>query len=170
MAIIDESFAWGECYISSPKNANGNLLNEAADNATNELSLFINKYEKLYLEAMFGADLAADMPEELIALIVDYDTKTSPIMNYVYYFYQRSKATVTTMAGEVKNQIINTAIASVQEKMKNAWNEMVDKNLKIHQTLYDTETLEYAIPLSYLNDIYPNIDTEADIFNYCLCV
>lgn len=171
MALIDESYFWGELELGNLfKNQNGNLLTEAGTKAVNELTLFINKYEPKYLEAMFGATLAAEMPAELIALVVNEETKTSPIANYVYYFIMKSKASVTTQAGVIKNTVINTQIASAWDKMASAWNEMVDTNLKIHQALYDTETLEYAEPLSYLNDIFPNIDVDANIFNYCLSV
>jgi hypothetical protein len=169
MAIIDDSYFWGELELGNLfKNQNGNLLTEAGNKSATELTMFINKYEKKYLIEMFGKTLANNMPSELIETIVDENAKTSPIANYVYYFIMQSKATVTTQAGVVKNTVVNTQIASVREKMMTAWNEMVQFNLSLHQDLYDTETLEYEVPLSYLNDIFENIDTDSNIFNYCL--
>lgn len=169
--LIDESYFWGELELGNLfKNTNGNLLSEAGNNASNELQMFITKYQKKYLTEMFGKTLANNLPTELIALIRDEDAKTSPIANYVYYFAMRNKASVTSPAGEIKNTIVNTALSSAVEKVKNAWNEMMQFNNKLHQELFDIETLEYETPLSYLNDIYEKIDSDSDIFNYCLIV
>lgn len=163
--LIDDTYFWGELELGNLfKNTNGNLLSEAGNNASNELQMFITKYQKKYLTEMFGKTLAANLPAELIALIRDEDAKTSPIANYVYFFAMRNKQSVTSKAGEVRNSVVNTQIETAGDKMKNAWFEMVQFNLALHQDLYDTETLEYETPLSYLNDIYPEIKENSSIF------
>ena len=169
--LIDETYFWGELEIDSlyKNQASGLVLTEAGNNASSELDKYIAKYQKYYLEQMFGETLAADLPAELIALIRDDQLKTSPIANCVYYFYMRSKQTQTTGAGEVKMDIVRTRMASSAEKMCRAWNEMVTLNRKIHEDLYEDETITVTIDsvvteLRYNDDIYPEICLSDNIF------
>lgn len=164
--IIDERYFWGEIKIAGIESAPlGTTQAIAINKKNNEFNKFIAKYQKKYLTEMFGSDLAAALPNELKELVYDEETLTSPIANYVYYFYQRANATQTTAAGEKKLTVVNTSVSSPASKMCLAWNEMVAENCKIHKDLYDIETLEYETPLSYLNDIYANVDFESNIFN-----
>ena len=52
-------------------------------------------------------------------------TKVSPIANYVYYFYVRSRNSDTAMVGEVRAKTENSYRITPAEKMVNAWNDMV---------------------------------------------
>lgn len=169
--LIDETYFWGELEIDGlfKNQASGLALIEAGNNSASELDKYITKYQKYYLEQMFGETLAADLPAELIALIRDEQLKTSPIANCVYYFYMRAKQTQTTAAGEVKMDIIRTRMASANEKMCRAWNEMVTSNRKIHEDLYEDETITVTVDdvettLTYLTDIYENICLSDNIF------
>lgn len=169
--LIDETYFWGELEIDGlfKNQASGLVLTEAGNKSASELDKYIAKYQKYYLEQMFGETLAADLPAELISLIRDEQLKTSPIANCVYYFYMRSNQTKTTGAGEVKMDIIRTRMASAAEKMCHAWNEMVVQNRKIHEDLYGDETITVTIndvetELSYNDDIYPEICLSDNIF------
>lgn len=169
--LIDDTYFWGELEIDGlfKNQASGLALMEAGNNSASELDKYIAKYQKYYLEQMFGETLAADLPAELIDLIRDEQLKTSPIANCVYYFYMRAKQTQTTAAGEVKMDIIRTRMASANEKMCRAWNEMVTANRKIHEDLYEDETITVTIDeedteLNYNDDIYPEICLSDNIF------
>lgn len=173
--LIDETYFWGELEIDSlyKNQASGLVLTEAGNNASSELDKYIAKYQKEYLEQMFGKTLAANLPAELIALIRDEQIKTSPIANCVYYFYIDDKKSKTTGAGEVKMDIIRTRVASSNEKMYKAWNEMYPKNKAIHDKLYENKTIDVTIngeivTLNYMDDIYPNIKVTANIFHPAL--
>lgn len=169
--LIDSSYFWGELEIDSlfTNQASGIPLTEAGNNSASELDRYIAKYQKYYLVQMFGETLAANLPSELIDLIRDEQLKTSPIANCVYYFYMRANQSKTTGAGEVKMDIIRTRAVSASEKMCRAWNEMVKLNRKIHEDLYNAETITVTIDdveteLNYLDDIYPEICPSDNIF------
>lgn len=173
--LIDSSYFWGELEIDSlfTNQASGIPLTEAGNNSASELDRYIAKYQKYYLEQMFGKTLAANLPSELIDLIRDEQLKTSQIANCVYYFYMRANQSKTTGAGEVKMDIIRTRIASANEKMCRAWNEMYPKNIDIHNKLYEDETIDVTIDgetvtLNYMDDIYQNIKITANIFHPAL--
>lgn len=169
--LIDSSYFWGELEIDSlfKNQASGIALLEAGGNSASELDRYIAKYQKYYLEQMFGETLAANLPSELIDLIRDEQLKTSQIANCVYYFYMRANQSKTTGAGEVKMDIIRTRAVSASEKMCRAWNEMVKLNRKIHEDLYNAGTITVTInnvetELNYLDDIYPEICPSGNIF------
>jgi len=169
--LIDSSYFWGELEIDSlfTNQASGIALKEAGGNSASELDRYIAKYQKYYLEQMFGETLAANLPSELIDLIRDEQLKTSPIANCVYYFYMRANQSKTTGAGEVKMDIVRTRAVSASEKMCRAWNEMVKLNRKIHEDLYNAETITVTIDdveteLNYLDDIYAEILLSDNIF------
>ena len=169
--LIDETYFWGELEIDGlfKNQASGIALMEAGGNASSELDRYIAKYQKEYLKQMFGETLAADLPAELIALIRDEQLKTSLITNCVYFYYMRANQSKTTGAGEVKMDIIRTRAVSAAEKMCRAWNEMVIANRKIHEKLFDDETITVTVDdeeteLNYLDDIYPEILLSDNIF------
>ena len=169
--LIDETYFWGELEIDGlfKNQASGLVLTEAGNNASSELDKYIAKYQKYYLEQMFGETLADDLPAKLIALIRDEQLKTSQIANCVYYFYMRANQTQTTGAGEVKMDIIRTRMSSANEKMCRVWNEMVTANRKIHEDLYEDKTITVTIDdiettLNYNDDIYPKICLSDNIF------
>lgn len=164
--LIDESYFWGELAIGGlNNNSSGTLLGEAGSNTSNELAMFISKYQNVYLTQMFGKDIAkADsLPAELKALIVNDTTKVSPIANCVYFFYLRAKESVHTASGTKVLTPQNVVFGNAFDKMKNAWNEMAMESLKIHEDLYNGD--ETLADIDYINEIYPNIDFSNDIFN-----
>ena len=169
--LIDATYFWGELEIDGlfTNQASGIALMEAGGNSASELDRYIAKYQKYYLEQMFGKPLAANLPAELIALIRDEQLKTSLITNCVYYFYMRANQSKTTGAGEVKMDIIRTRAISASEKMCRSWNEMVIANRKIHEKLFEDKTISIVVgeetqTLNYLDDICPEILLSDNIF------
>lgn len=168
--LIDSTYFIGERELGNLFSNSGRVLGEAASRTESELNWFIAKYQKDYLEQMFGKDLATDLPVELQALVIDNTNKLSPIADYVYYFIKRAKATTTTAMGEKKLNAPNTVISSDADKMFMAMSDCIAESIKIHNKLYLDETIMVTIDdeeteLNYLNDIYPNINTTSTIFN-----
>lgn len=168
--LIDSTYFIGERELGNLFNNSGRVLGEAGSKTETELNWFIAKYQKDYLEQMFGEDLAANLPEELKALVIDDTNKLSPIADYVYYFIKRSKASSTTAMGEKKLNAPNTVISGDADKGYMAMHDCITASCKIHKKLYDDETITVTIDgeetvLNYLNDIYPNIDFENNIFD-----
>ncbi len=152
--LIDKNYFWGALYIAD--------LSEAREAA--ELDRYIAKYQKEYIKRMFGAAYSVldELQEELADLVRDETTLTSPIANFVYFHYQRDKATVSTASGEKQINIQSTANVSPNEKIVRAWNDMVTANADIHSLLYDgTVTMD---GVDYMEDIYANITVTDDIF------
>lgn len=152
--LIDKNYFCGGLYIAD--------LSETREAA--ELDRYIAKYQKDYIKRMFGVVYSEldELPEELVALLRDETLLVSPIANYVYFQYQRDKATVTTGSGEKTVTIQNTSAMSPSEKFVKAWNEMVDMSGEIHLKLYDgTVTID---GVDYMEDIYANIKPTDSIF------
>jgi hypothetical protein len=170
--LIDQSFFIRNLKIQgNTENVSGTVLSEAANRSVAEIDQYIALYQKKYLEDMFGETLAANLPPELIALIVDDETKESPIANYVYYFYTRDKQTITPAAkGLNANNYYRTQITSVRDNAVFSWNEMVALNEKVHKKLYEDETITIFAEtddedvLSYLDDILPEVNITSRIF------
>ena len=143
--LIDKSYFWGDIEITG-------LFKPEMEA---KLDMMIAKYQKEYLKQMFGTYfLEHEMTDTFKNLLIDDELKTSPIANFVYYYWQRNNATFQTNAGVKTLNVQNTISVSPAEKMVSAWNQMVTWNEEIHSSLYDLETDEF----DYLNDIYPYID------------
>ena len=143
--LIDKSYFWGDIEITG-------LFKPEMEA---KLDMMIAKYQKEYLKQMFGTYfLEHEMTDTFKELLIDDELKTSPIANFVYFYWQRNNATFQTNAGVKTLNVQNTQTVSPAEKMVSAWNQMVTWNEEIHNSLYEFETDEF----DYLNDIYPYID------------
>lgn len=121
------------------------------------LNIFIEQYEPEFLSKSLGYALSQSLIEGIDVGSGDIEQKWldllngvqftntagrarkwigfasevfSPIAAYVYWYFQRDKATNTTGSGEVKAQNENSSTVSPANKMNNAWNEMV-KHLEV---------------------------------------
>lgn len=154
--LINKDYFWGITELTGMFKAD----TEA------ELNKFIAKYQKMYLKDMFADMFEDEIPEDLMKYLVNADTLESPIANYVYYHWQRVKATIQTNAGVKRVDTPNTLSVSPAQKMCDAWNEMVYINIQIHEYLSE---LEVTPELDYYNNIYPylNVDvvTHINVYN-----
>lgn len=144
--LIDKSYFWGELEITG-------LFKEETEA---ELNQFITKYQKKYIKEMFGNFFNDTLPESISSLLVDADTKISPIANYVYFYWQRAKASIQTNAGVKGLNTQNTITVSPAAKQQYAWNEMAYANTEVHETMFNMVTVEF----DYLNDIFPYFNTD----------
>ena len=123
-----------------------------------QLLTFINQYEPLFLEYVFGVQMAALVQGEIntpananLAKIVNGTTFTdwagrqqkwvglkntallSPVANYVYYQVQQVRDTSSTGIGEMMQQTENATRTNAGAKTTMAWNQMVDWLLKLDE-------------------------------------
>jgi hypothetical protein len=159
--LIDSSYFWGEIEIQGVfKNSVGTLMGEAGSAEAIKLNQYIKTFQRYYLDEMFFDGFEPNA--EIIELLRNDDLKTSPIANYVYFFYKRSNESFSAPSGEKQMQIINTQIAESRTKMRIAWDRMVDVNRALHQKMFDINTFG---DIDYLNDIHGNVDFSANVFN-----
>jgi hypothetical protein len=100
---------------------------------------FIDRYEPAFLAKLLGSELASELLTEYE--VIPHDEKWDlladrvrlPIAYYVYFYFQKNDATSSTGAGEVETEVENAVKSNVQYKMLNAWNTMVNMNLKFRE-------------------------------------
>jgi hypothetical protein len=126
-----------------------------------KLDLFISKREPEYLKTVLGFELYKAFNEGLEVDPIatkwtdlrdgaDYtdasgllqhwdgfvnDELSSPIANYVYYWFTRDNASKTTATAEKEDKTEGTVNVGPAMKQARAWNEMVCMNYKLHQFL-----------------------------------
>ena len=130
-----------------------NIAQLGQKSVQDKLTVFINKYEPQLLTDVLGyafyksfkTAIDGDNPESKWIDLRDgaeFDDcngiakkwtgfknteKQSPIANLVYYWWQRDAVTATAGMGEIIPQGENSGRTSPYEKMRRAWNEMVDQ-------------------------------------------
>lgn len=121
-----------------------------------QLTNFITKYEPRYLKAIFGQEFYELLIAGLAAQDADYegirdgatftdrngkvrewlglaDVGVSPIANYVYYHVMKYNVSQTQGIGESMSAVENGTRATSAIKMVEAWNQMVEWNLMLHE-------------------------------------
>jgi len=167
---IDKTYFWGENKITG--------LTAVDTKLEIELNMYIAKYQPIYFKKMFGME---EVPAELLALVIDTTLKLSPLANFVFYFWQKANITTATNTGMKTLVQQNTVDQSPIPNMVTQWNDMVYKNIDIHNYLLEQKTLEIApieavaevldpptpaveavagYTLTFKTDILPNV-------NYC---
>ena len=160
--LIDDSYFWGERHLPKLKNTESVTLSQAAQNMSSEIDMYIAKYQKYYLEAMFGEDIAADLPDDIAEMLYDEETKASPIADCVYFkVMAEQNSGVMLPTGNKTIAIQNNQITNPTPKMVQAWNEMVRFNLNLHKKLYELETIG---DINWQTDINEVIDGKHEIF------
>ena len=130
--------------------ANINIPNSGDASIASTINWFIQKYETRFLQNALGYPLykaylatpSAARFQDILngkeytdwngrttkwdGLVINLsDTqKTSPIANYVYYWYTRNNITQSTGVAEVIASSENATTVSPRKKMASAWNEM----------------------------------------------
>lgn len=148
MAIIDSSFFILDCFVAQ----------RGQPAVVENLNLHISRYEPRFFGELLGLDLynafkaglavvSPATPEQrwidlrdgkqyvdpagkqvVFEGLGNSTTKVSPAANYIYYWYQRGKASTTTGSGEVLPYLENGIRFSPANKMVQAWGEMVRMN------------------------------------------
>jgi len=141
---IDKTYFWGENKITGLTGTTDTALAQVA-----ELNDFISKYQPIYFKKMFGM---VEIPAELLALVIDTTLKLSPLANFVFYYWQKANINTPTNTGMKTLVQQNTVDQSPIPNMVTQWNEMVNKNIDVHNYLLEQETLEIA-PIEAVSEV-----------------
>lgn len=98
---------------------------------------YIDRYEQEYLDYFFGAENATiiedDRDNPKYKYIVDIlSGVNSPIACYVFYQFQTDNVMIATQKGDARIAVENATLSTNTYRMRLAWNEMVDKNIKMY--------------------------------------
>jgi len=139
-----------ELPLSLTQAENGTPSDGAIDDFMSRLDQQIAKHQKKLLIKLFGSDI---IPESVLELIVDENTLTSPIANYVYCNVITAYQSNSTDSGEKIHSAETSISISVKNKMDEAWNDMVEMLGDIRESLYNNG-LEAIYPTDYNSEIY----------------
>ena len=126
--IIDSTyFEKDPIYISGIANRKDDKPATLAQTLIDSANSYIAIYEPIFLRNLLGEALAATVEQnpEVVALLRNETTKTSPIANYVYFYWLRTHTTVGTPAGEKVQRGEYSDEASPRIRAVEVWNDMV---------------------------------------------
>ena len=154
--IIDISyFERGFLVITGISATGTGVAVQVARSKKDNINYFIAEYEPKYLRLLLGEKLANtfmdeitkdvhdskwdDLKNKLISSVTIGTTvyKSSPIADYIYFYYQRNEITDTTTTGEYDAPQLQT----IRNKQINAWNDMVEKSLTFFDWMEDNLTV-----------------------------
>ena len=140
--IIDHTYFKGELYLPNLKlnDSVGHASNALQTVGENDLSWYMEKYEREFLIRLLGTSLYKSFIDGLNeatplriwldlrdAMTIQTDNyKLSPIANYVYFFVSRRGRTQTGIQGESRGTMSYAEIAEDSDKLTKAWNDMCD--------------------------------------------
>lgn len=157
MPLIDTTYFFGDLSIAQ-------ITNEAVETS---VQLLIKQREPELLIDLFGYELyknylagvATEQKYKDVRDGKEYTTRAgklakwrglknstlsqSLIANYVYYWYLRDQASVTTGTGEKTAKAQNASNASPRVKMARAWNQMVKWNWELVEFLLSNDYPEF---------------------------
>jgi hypothetical protein len=162
MPLIDTSYFYGDLSIAQ-------ITNEAVEA---NVQRFIKQYEPELLADLLGYELYKNYLAG-VATVQKYkdirdgkeytnragklakwrglknnSISQSLIANYVYYWYLRNEASITTGTGEKTANAQNASNASPRVKMTRAWNQMAKWNMELVEFLVSNQT-DYPEFISY---------------------
>lgn len=110
---------------------------DAAERIINDITAYIKKYEPRYLRMLLGPQYQAilDADKTIKAMLVDPNTGTSVIADYVYFYYLRDFSTANTMAGEKIKIADNSERSTAAFRLVTLWNEMVRESICIVKSI-----------------------------------
>ena len=150
--IIDNSYFWGglKLYLPSSKVGNAAALSTIFND---ELTLFVKKYENQFLKNIFGEQEY----EPYRSFLIDPEFKTSPIANYVFYYYFMSKDTDVDASGTYKHDRESGSVISNTSRAIPVWNEMIKMLLPLFDKLMDDGMEIQAGWSEFLNDDFSGV-------------
>lgn len=144
--IIDHTFFQSGLLLIKGITMSEVVPSLTGDAITEDLTWYIARYEREYLERLLGESMAFEFIEYLDSesepvdkwenlkshLVIDMGktVKLCPAANYVYYYYLRAHQSDATSTG-VKVDDDDGKLVSASQKMVDAWNDMVRLNRKV---------------------------------------
>lgn len=160
MSLIDSTFFIRELTIAQLGQADGNealfnlmlekyeplFLRQALGYEFSQLMLN-NQTEQRFVDLLEGAEYTYKSVKYYWQGLVNDTLKTSPIANFVFYWFVRSQYEQQVGAGTMKPLSENATIVAPEYSMIFAWNEMVDYIHQMRNFLYVNSATypEYSI-------------------------
>ncbi len=126
--IIDSTyFEKDPIYVAGIGNRKDDKPTPLAQSLIDSVNSYIAIYEPRFLRNLLGEVLAAtaEKNSQIVALLRNETAKTSPIANYVYFYWLRTHTTVGTPAGEKVQRGEYSDEASPRIRAVELWNDMV---------------------------------------------
>jgi hypothetical protein len=167
MLTIDSTYFWGTLQLhfadfSEPDGSEGLAAAVATTTRQKEVDLYISKYERKACELIMGKGIAdeylkwkgsteeepyeGDIPtsvlEALDATLIDTESKTSPIANYIWLIVTEDTINTETARGAVVEKIGEGKRVSNSTKAVRVWNEFVEGAIKVREFIHETEELD----------------------------
>jgi hypothetical protein len=171
MTLIDSTYFVGELSLPAILEDSGKTGSDAVMERikNRRLNAFIEKYERIFLELLFGENFTNEFYSGLSLEDGDPNkkkwtvlknrlcicgelSKESPIANYVYWFYLLNLRDNTTQTGTKKSKSTYADNVSDTRKLVRSWNEMVrfnkqfikwfDKNFKQYKSYWNGHVID----------------------------
>lgn len=135
---VNSDYFFGSLIIPNLQQPNDGMSGLLGKLKQTDLNKLIAKYEVIFLQKILGFTLYNEFLEgisqpiplqkwvDLKDLLVNLETKTSPLANYVWWIWARQSLSETTDFGQKIAKSENSMAASPIPKMVFVWNEMVD--------------------------------------------
>ena len=151
MALIDTSYFIGEITVPNIGSVSGN---PAASINLAELNRLILIYEKDYLVKLLGkalydvfiANPSADWVVSLTAQLKDTTNKISPIAYYVWHWWKRNNASMTSEMGEFAAKSENASTNSNIMKQITGFNTCVSLTCDVLDWMDENSTIFPSAP------------------------
>lgn len=157
MALIDSTYFFAELLVAQKSDSS----------VSSSLTMFIDEHEKRLLNDLLGYELYKAYAVGILATTQKYidirdgkeytnrsgilskwvglkftdgTAKKSLIANYVYWHWMQNEVTITTGTGEKVAASQNAVYANAGNKMRRAWNQMVDWNRELAEFLLSNQT------------------------------
>lgn len=164
MLTIDSTYFWGTLQLhfadlSVSDGSEGLAAAVATTTRQREIDLYIGKYERRTCELIMGkgvsdeylawkgsteeepyeGDVPVSVLEALDAVLIDTDSKTSPIANYIWLIVAEDTINTETARGAVVEKIGEGKRVSNSAKAIRVWNEFVEEAIKVREFIHETE-------------------------------
>ncbi len=167
MLTIDSTYFWGTLTLhfadlSVQDGTEGLAVAVATTSRQREIDLYISKYERRACELIMGKGVSdeylkwkgssdeqpyeGDIPEEVLealdGILINSESKTSPIANYVWLKVAEDTINTETARGTIVEKIGESKRVSNHTKMVRVWNEFVEMSMEVRKFIHDTEELD----------------------------
>ena len=163
--IIDNTyFEKDPIYISGIANRKDDKPTALAQALIDSANSYIAIYEPRFLRNLLGEALAETAEEnpQIVALLRNEAVKTSPIANYVYFYWLRTHTTVGTPAGEKVQRGEYSDEASPRIRAIEVWNDMVRQCCVLRPKLVELGAVPDYCSAIFEPQTYSDYDRQID--------
>lgn len=167
MLTIDSTYFWGTLQLhfadlSVHDSTEGLAVAVATTSRQREIDLYIEKYERKacdiimgkgvsseYLkwkgandEQPYGGSVPTEVFEALDSILINKESKTSPIADYIWLIAVEDTINTETARGSAVEKIGESVRVSNSTKMTRVWNEFVEQAIEVRSFIRNTEAFD----------------------------